>query len=368
LGDKAKIIVVDDSAISRAILSKAIEKIEDAECVATAASGKIALAKVQSLKPDVAIIDVMMPEMDGVETLSRLKEILPSLQIIMMSSFDMENVKITLKSLHLGALDFISKPVQLDSEQSILALSHQISALIQVVLTKKYLSACSLSTSEAPLPPFPLGKGRVALPLDFAGIAFQIVVLGISTGGPQALAKLIPCLSPEIPCPVVIVQHMPPTFTRLLAENLSLKSRLPIKEAEDGEVLQKGTVYIAPGGHHLRLRKNREQKLCALSEDSPPVNNCRPAVDVLFLSAAEVLQERILAVVMTGMGRDGTEGIRALKRRKNNFCLIQDQSSSVVWGMPGSIHEAHLADEIVSLEEMGQRIMALTHQTKERTF
>lgn len=362
MGTKAKVLVVDDSALSRSFISKALEQVEDAECIGTAASGKIALHKVQTLKPDLVILDVLMPEMDGIETLSRLKEIDPHLQAVMMSSSDMENVKTTLKSLQLGALDFISKPAHLDSDQAIASLSQQLSSLVQVVLTKKYVSLCRQQMPMTSPVSSPVSSPKIVTPQKISSI--QLVLIGISTGGPKALAEMVPCFTEEIPCPVLIVQHMPPTFTLLLAESLNQNTKIPVKEAEDGERLQKATVYIAPGGTHLRLQRDKAKQLCFLLEASTPVNNCRPSADVLFWSAAEVVQENILVVVMTGMGRDGTEGVRVLKSKRNNFCLVQDQSSSVVWGMPGSVFNANLADEVVPLELLGKRVMALTCATK----
>ncbi|MEK7483667.1 MAG: chemotaxis-specific protein-glutamate methyltransferase CheB [Planctomycetota bacterium] len=355
---KAKILIVDDSILSRTILNRAIEQIADAECVGMASSGKMALSKIKQLQPDLVILDVMMPEMDGIETLSKLKEIAPEIQVAMISSADMKTVKKTLKFLQLGAIDFISKPTLMDSEKSILELSRQISFLIQIVITKKYASLCRQQI--LPNPTAQKAKSAIAS----AKTQIELVVIGISTGGPKALEEMLPSLGKEIPCPILIVQHMPPLFTGFLAERLAQHICLKIKEAEHGESIQNGTLYIAVGGRHLRLQKNLENGFYLSLDDSPPINNCRPSVDVLFSSVAEVMKENILAVVMTGMGKDGTEGVRALKSKKNNFCLIQDESSSVVWGMPGSVYTANLADEVLPLESLGKRILELITRIK----
>lgn len=355
---KAKVFVVDDSILSRTILTRAIEQIDDAECVGLASSGKTALSKIIHLKPDLVILDVMMPEMDGIETLSKLKEIDPNLQVVMISSADMKNVKNTLKSLQLGALDFISKPTELESEKAITELSRQISFLAQLVITKKYASFCrqhSFSSS-------PILEKKVSLELPSAP-PVDLVVIGVSTGGPKALEEMLPSLGKNFPCPILIVQHMPPLFTGYLAERLTQQSAFQVKEGEHEEVIQKGTIYLAPGGKHLRVKK-KNNTIVLLLDDTPPVNNCRPSVDVLFTSVAEAVQENILAVMMTGMGKDGTEGVRLLKQRKNNICLIQDEASSVVWGMPGSIYTANLADEVVPLKGLGKRILEILHQRK----
>lgn len=355
---KAKVLIVDDSITFRYIMSEVIDEIYDAECVGTAATGEIALRKVESLKPDLVLLDVVMQGLDGVETLRCLKERHPHIQAIMVSGFDMQNAKATLESLQIGALDFISKPIVKDPAIGIEQLKTQILPLIQLVLTKKYAALSRQPTVQekfkkyAPAAPSPYTVSPSTKNIE-------LILIGVSTGGPKALDQMMPTLSTSIPCPILIVQHMPPMFTQSLAERLQEKTKFKVTEAVNGEIIRAGHVYIAPGGRHLVLRKKRQEENPHLAiRDTPPVNNCRPSVDVLFRSVAGRVKGSVLAVVMTGMGKDGTDGVRMLKR-KGNICLIQDEASSVVWGMPGSVYRAGLADEVLPLYKLGERITEL---------
>jgi two-component system chemotaxis response regulator CheB len=238
--------------------------------------------------------------------------------------------------------------------------------LIHLVQTKKY-AAFSRSSYSAPLKETTRPAATVAVQAERIdpGISlhsrkrkFDLCVIGISTGGPKALDQLIPNLDRAMPCPVIIVQHMPPMFTESLAMNLNNRTSLPVSEAKGGEKLMDGHIYIAPGGKHLILRNQPDGSVCLAVNEMPPVNNCRPSVDVLFESVATRFKGKVLTIIMTGMGRDGTEGVRGLKRHGNR-CIVQDQDSSVVWGMPGSVYEAGLADEVVSLNQLGDRINQL---------
>lgn len=348
IGDKVKILVVDDSITYRQALQAVIAKIGDAECIGTAASGRIALDKIRALQPDLLLLDVVMPEMDGVETLQRAKQICPTIEAVMVSSFDMNNAKATLRSLQIGALDFVAKPKTSSPEDSIDELAKYLSPLVHLVQTKKYAGLSRQRQHPAPpLPPHTAAKGKI-----------DLIVLGVSTGGPKALGQLLPQLPATLPCPMLIVQHLPAIFTESMAMKLDMESSLCVSEAKGGEILAAGHVHIAPGGKHLLIKRRAEGGFCLQVNEEPPVNNCRPSVDVLFRSVAAVFDGNVLAVVMTGMGRDGTEGVRMLKRGACR-CLIQDEDSSVVWGMPGSVYEAGLADEIVPLDRLGARIAEL---------
>lgn len=347
MNDKVKILIVDDSITYRQILLAVIDKMTDAECVGTAASGQIALRKMLILQPDLVLLDVVMPDMDGVATLQQLKQDYPAMEAIMISSFDMNTTKQTLRSLQIGALDFIAKPSTASAEQGISELVKYLQPFIHLIQTKKYASlsrqvgyACTTSPSKA-------YKGK-----------FDLCVIGISTGGPKALDELIPQLNASLPCPIIIVQHMPATFTESLAEKLNEETSLQVSEVKGGEKLSAGHIYIAQGGKHLVLREASDGNFYLAINDTPPVNNCRPSVDVLFRSVAAVFKGKVLAIVMTGMGRDGTDGVRMLKRNGAK-CIIQDEASSIVWGMAGSVYEAGLADEVVPLCQLGARIAAL---------
>lgn len=342
-----------------------IEKISDAECIGTAASGQIALRKIGLLQPDLVLLDVVMPDMDGVETLQQIKQLYPAVEAIMISSFDLNASKETLRSLQIGALDFVAKPKASSPEQGIAELVKYLQPLIHLVQTKKYATFSRKPQSETPKikpPPTTVVRLNDANSAASSGIRkekIDLIVIGISTGGPKALDQLVPKLNAAMPCPIIIVQHMPPMFTESLAMKLNDGTALQVSEAKGGEKLTAGHIYIAPGGKHLILRAHLDGGFYLMINEMPPVNNCRPSVDVLFRSVAATFQGNVLAVIMTGMGHDGVEGVRMLKR--NGWkCLVQDQDSSVVWGMPGSVFEAGLADEVIPLDQLGNRINQLT--------
>lgn len=354
MSDKVRVMVVDDTITYRQILSNVVKLLPNAELVGTASSGKTALMKIKSLKPDLVFLDVMMPEMDGIETLQHMKRINPSVQVVMVSGFDMANAKATLDSLENGALDFVGKPKAKDMQDGIEQLKESLEPLVEVVLQKTNKKATSVVSPTVVRPP-------IAIPRNIEKKAgkYDLLLMGISTGGPNALQKLFESIKDKLDCPVLIVQHMPPMFTKSLADRLSSLSSMEIVEAEDNQLAEKGKVYIAPGGKHMVLREKIGSNYQIKIIDSPPVNHCKPAVDVLFRSAASFKGVNMLCVIMTGMGRDGTDGVRAVKR-KGNYCIIQDEASSVVWGMPGSVYGESLADEVIALDKLGKRIIELT--------
>lgn len=347
MSEKIKILIVDDTATYRKIMTRVIEEIPNAEPIGTAPSGGIALDKLDFLEPDLILLDVMMPEMDGVETLQRIKEKRPNIEIVMISAFDMANAIATIESLEHGALDFIAKPVVKDMHEGIVQLKEKLEPLIQLLITNKEAPKTVTAPKQKIEPEKPVHQINLPKKIDY-------VVLGISTGGPNALYQMMPSLDRNISCPILIVQHMPPLFTKSLAERLGKVSPLPIKETESGDSPLPGHIYIAPGGSHMVLEIDQGKHVLTINDD-PPVNNCRPSVDVLFESVAKITNGDVLSVIMTGMGRDGTEGVATLKQ-KGAISLIQDQSTSVVWGMPRSVFEAGTADEVIPLEKMGQRI------------
>jgi len=360
-----KILIVDDSITYRQILMRVIDNITDAECIGTAASGQIALRKINSLQPDLVLLDVVMPDMDGVETLQKIKQTHPHIEAIMISSFDMNNAKETLRSLEVGALDFVTKPKAASPEAGIAELAKYLQPLIHLVETKKY-AKLGRSTLQPPLtqptqaaaPIIP--KPHFAPPTQkiLGRNKIDLILIGISTGGPKALDYLIPRLNAALSCPMIIVQHMPPMFTQSLAEKLDSLTRFKVSEVQGGEKLSAGHIYIAQGGKHLIIRERLNEGFYLAVNETPPVNNCRPAVDVLFRSVATTFKGKVLAIIMTGMGRDGTAGVKMLKRN-DCYCIAQDEASSVVWGMPASVVEAGLADDVLPLEHISQKITEL---------
>lgn len=357
MANKVRIMIVDDTITYRQILSNVVATLNNAELVGTASSGKTALMKFKSIKPHLVFLDVMMPEMDGIETLKELKKIDPGVQVVMVSGFDMANAKATLESLENGALDFVAKPTAQDINDGVKQLQNALEPLVDIVLNKTYTKS---QLTENEIIEKPVLPEKRTIPKSKIG-AVDYVLIGISTGGPNALQKLFESIKGSINCPVLIVQHMPPMFTKSLADRLNLVSSMTVVEASDQDIPQRGHVYIAPGGKHMVIRKNANNHHEIKIIDSPPVNHCKPAVDILFRSVAGLKAARHLSIVMTGMGKDGTDGLKSLKR-KGTYCMIQDEKSSVVWGMPGSAYAASLVDEVLPLDKIGSRIVELVNQ------
>ncbi|MBK6690201.1 MAG: chemotaxis response regulator protein-glutamate methylesterase [Deltaproteobacteria bacterium] len=338
---KHRILVVDDSVVSRRMLSDALAASTDLELAGLAANGKIALAKLDQAKPDLVILDVEMPELDGLGTLRELRIRHPKLPVIMYSSLTRRGAATTMEALSAGANDYAAKPEITDQRPAARQIQEDLLPKIRALLGVR----APLATSDL-LP-------RTILPLA-TPTPVELVVIGASTGGPNALAELIPMLPSDFPLPVVIVQHMPPVFTRLLAERLSSRTRLKVVEAiEPGPALP-GHIYVAPGDHHLEVTRLQGRPYL-LVNDGPPQNSCRPSVDVLFRSAAREFGSSVLAVVLTGMGKDGLLGAAALHQRGARV-IVQNEASSVVWGMPGYVAEAGLAEVQLGPVELGKEI------------
>ena len=349
-----RILLVDDSAVIRRLLTDVLSGDPALEVADSAANGRIALAKLPAVKPDIVILDVEMPEMDGLETLAEIRKRQPRLPVIMFSSITERGAAVTLEALALGANDYVTKPS--NSGNMTTALQRVREELIPRIKT-----FCRLRPPPTPAPlnrPIaPQPEPRPG-PLPVAPRQRQrvdVVAIGISTGGPNALAALLPQLPANFPAPILIVQHMPPIFTRLLAERLAAQSLLSIAEGVEGGILRPGQVWLAPGGLHMALERQGTQVRLRLNQN-PPENSCRPAVDVLFRSVAEVYRANALAVVMTGMGNDGLKGCEAI-RRAGGQILAQDESSSVVWGMPGFVAKAGLADGQIALPQLAGEIL-----------
>ena len=349
---KIRILVVDDSVVVRRMLSDALTADPQLEVVGTAANGKIALAKIPQVNPDIVILDVEMPELDGIGTLVGIRKSSPALPVIMYSTLTQRGAEATLEALSRGATDYVTKPSNVGSVAQALEC-------IRVQLIPKIKAICGgvlgLFQPSLPLVPMvskaPVPSSVFPRPVE----RIDIVAIGVSTGGPNALASLIPNLPPDLPAPVVIVQHMPPVFTRLLAERLAAKSQVGVEEGHQGAVLKPGCAWIAPGDYHMVVA-NDHQQVVLRTHQGPPENSCRPAVDVLFRSVASVYKSHALAVVMTGMGQDGLRGCEHI-REAGGQILVQDQATSVVWGMPGFVANAGLADRVLPLDQLAMEII-----------
>jgi two-component system chemotaxis response regulator CheB len=320
-----KVLVVDDSSVVRRIVTEVLGRDPAVTVVGTAANGALALAKLPLLAPDVLVLDLEMPEMDGLTTLTELRKTHPRLPVIIFSTLTERGAIATLEAFGRGASDYVTKPTSAGPGSG-------AQERIEQELLPKIKALGSRPTLSVP--------GRTRAAVAPAG-RIDIVAIGVSTGGPNALAAVIPALPADFPLPIVVVQHMPPVFTRFLANRLDQLSPLSVREGEPDAVLAPGTVWIAPGDHHMVLAKDGPEVRLQLNQ-GPQENSCRPAVDPLFRSVAEVYGGRALGLVLTGMGSDGLAGARVLHGAGGQI-MAQDQGTSVVWGMPGAVTEAGLA-------------------------
>jgi two-component system chemotaxis response regulator CheB len=364
-----RVMVVDDSAVIRGLISRWIEAEPDLTVAASIRTGLDAVHQIERVNPDVVVLDIEMPDMDGISALPLLLEKKPNLIIIMASTLTRRNAEISFKALSLGASDYIPKP---ESTREISAadvfkrdLIEKIRHLGARLRRPAVVASPSLSPAAQPalarLPKTPSGTmPAVAQPKltvrPFSASAPRVLLIGSSTGGPQALMNLVAGIGPVIDqYPVLITQHMPPTFTTILAEHLTRASGRPAHEAIDGEPVKAGTIYLAPGGRHMRVARSGGHPVIAL-DDGPQINFCKPAVDPLFSSATEVWQAGILAVVLTGMGSDGSQGGKAIVAAGGNV-IAQDEATSVVWGMPGAVANAGICSAVLPLDQIAPKVV-----------
>ena len=356
---KIRVLVVDDSLVIRHLVSQALKEDPDIEVVGSEANGKLALDRIPLVNPDLVTLDIEMPQMDGLETLKHIRKLYPRLRVVMFSTLTSRGASATFEALSLGADDYVAKAANGGSlDRSLAALRDEL-----VPKVKQFFSLAQTTASVTAEVSTPQPKVEVLrLPMKPATTAvrrgkFRALAIGSSTGGPQALAELIPKLPANFPLPVLVVQHMPPMFTRFLAERLNASCALRVVEAEDGIKVEPGMVVIARGDHHLRVKSNGSGFVTELNQEAQE-NFCRPAVDMLFRSMAEGYGGNVLSVVLTGMGSDGLKGTQALKAA-GSYSLAQDQESSVVWGMPGAIVRAGLADQVLALRQLAPAIIEL---------
>ncbi len=340
---RTRVLVVDDSTVIRKVVSEEIAADPALEVAGTAADGRIALAKMTQVNPDLVVLDVEMPGMDGLQTLAELRSKYPRVPVVMFSALTERGAAATLDALALGATDYVTKPVGGSLEASRQAIRDQLIPIIKGVCRPKSL----LPPTVAMPPPVP-----AFVPARTARI--DVVVVGVSTGGPNALAEVFRTLPATLPVPLLIVQHMPATFTRQLADRLTNLGNLPVVEGTTGEAVLPGRAVLAPGGYHLTVVRLASGVVTVLDQE-PMENSCRPAADPLFRSAAKVYGSGVLAVVLTGMGYDGQRGCEAVKQAGGQV-LAQDEATSVVWGMPGAVAKAGLADAILPLAQVGAEI------------
>lgn len=352
------VLVVDDSVVVRRLVVDALTGAPDITVVGTAANGRLAQNKIDMLRPDVVTMDIEMPEMNGIEAVRELRKRHPRLPVIMFSTLSAAGATATLDALAAGATDYVTKPANVGS----------VAASIQAVRDQLVPRIHALGGRRAPIGPpprrtpprstAPLAQPpvRAGHPPRTAGGRIDVIAVGCSTGGPDAFAKVLDGMPADLSVPMAVVQHMPPVFTRMFAERLNRNSRLTVVEATDGMPIRPGWVFIAPGDRHLTLVRHGTDVVTKL-DDGPPENSCRPAVDVLFRSVAQVYGAAVVAAVLTGMGQDGRRGADVLHAGGASI-LAQDEHSSVVWGMPGAVVAAGLADAVLPLDEIATALTA----------
>lgn len=373
-----RVLVADDAVLFRRLLGDVLASFPGVEVVGSAANGRIALQKVRELKPDLLTLDIEMPEMDGLAVLDALRRNGErAVEVIVVSAISRRGGDLTMQALEKGVFDFIAKPGVTNPVQGRAALVAELAPRVRAIAHRLEVRNILHGKSARAIPAIPaavaafepssggLGLDNIASrmqrlsgPAKYAKPARpEMVLIGVSTGGPVALARLLPAIPRDIGVPILIVQHMPPIFTKSLAESLATKCAVRVREAVHGEVPEPNTIYIAPGGRQMRLEAgSASQPVIALTDD-PPENNCRPAVDYLFRSAANYFPGRAMAVILTGMGNDGALGLRLLKRH-GCFVIAQDEASCVVYGMPKAAVDAGVADVVLPLEAIASRIVA----------
>ncbi|ABK46066.1 response regulator receiver modulated CheB methylesterase [Magnetococcus marinus MC-1] len=423
MAEKLKAMVVDDTITYRMIMKKVAESIPGVEVVASAPNGKVALEKIPGVQPEVVLCDVEMPVMDGLATLKEIGQRFPEVTVVMVSGLSRSNANIIMECLNAGALDFVTKPLESNANAAMQALRLDLEPILSVIVSKRKPAGREAAAvvdevsnpAEPPPARAPFGipnragavpgarpmpsprpglaaRGQAPLPVrpglpaairpgQRAGIPAvarrpmvtpaarptagprvqrpDLLLIGSSTGGPAALTRVLSVLAgKKLPIPTLIVQHMPPVFTASLASQLSRSSGVEVVEAEAGMLVTPGGIIIAQGGMHMTLKMLGRQLSVDLNQ-GPKVNECRPAIDVLFMSIAASFSGQTLSVILTGMGRDGTNGVDALKRSSKTYCITQDRDSCVVYGMPRSVEEKGLSDEALPLEQIGKRIQEI---------
>ena len=365
---RIRVLIVDDAVVMRRVISEALAQDESIEVVGTAANGRIALAKLDQVKPDVVTLDVEMPEMDGVETVREIRKLHPKLPVIMFSTLTQRGAVTTLEALSAGASDYVTKPANVGSVMEGFSrlrseLVPKIKALCRRGPAPAHASpnvgvpaavgiprpspAVPLARPVTPIPAVVPSPGRLAPP--------DALCIGSSTGGPNALVDVFNTFPAALDVPVLVVQHMPPLFTQMLAERLDRIGNLRFQEGAQDMPVRPGHVYIAPGGHHMEVVRVAGTVRIRL-HDGPSENSCRPAVDVLLRSAIEAYNGRLVVAILTGMGYDGLRGCESARRRGAQV-IAQDEATSVVWGMPGAVAQAGLADRVLPLLQIGPELV-----------
>jgi len=351
--EQTRVMVVDDSAVIRTLLTRTLEADTGIKVVASAGNGQRAIDLLSRTEADVVVLDIEMPVMDGITALPQLVAARPGVQVVMASTLTRKNADISMRALELGAADYVAKPTSAEignAEEFKRELVGKVKALGQVARRRFAVAGVAK----------PRPASSIALRQSVQHPA-QAIVIGSSTGGPQALFSALKAMPAGFPLPILIAQHMPPTFTSILAEHIGQASGLPTAEGRDGELVRPSRIYVAPGGIHMTVATQGSSRVIRLV-DSPPENFCRPAVDPLWRTAAAAYGPALLAVMLTGMGQDGLKGAEAIVAAGGSV-IAQDEATSVVWGMPGAVAKAGLCSAVLPLAEISPFVRRVAMRT-----
>ena len=359
---KTKLLIIDDSRIFRSAVAESLAGEADIEVIGSVWNGEKAIELIQSNPPHLVTLDVEMPGMGGLETLEAIQKINASrkegkpIGVIMLSSYTQVGADITIRALEMGAFDFIPKPVGRNLKENLDILRRE---LLQRI---RHFEAVSISPHVKKPPADSRLSAEKSRPLSISS-NIKGILIGVSTGGPKALTEMLPPLCEKVDVPIFIVQHMPPTFTQSLAKSLDAKCRYTVLEGKNNDLVKNGHAYIAPGGRHMLLMKTR-QEVKTIVNDQPPEKGCKTSVDILFKSGATVYGNHSIAIILTGMGVDGTEGARILKRA-GGLVIAQNEETSVVWGMPGSAKASGNVDKVLALDEIPSGVISMMRKSNQ---
>jgi two-component system chemotaxis response regulator CheB len=363
--DPIRVLIVDDTITYRKIVSDVLADLPGVKVVGTAANGRIALQKIEQLRPDLLTLDLEMPEMDGLDVLRRLNHSGSNVQAIMLSGANTNGANLTMTALKLGAFDFVLKPTNDKVEKNVEFLRHELGLKIQAFARSQRVH--TILHGPAPAPPHTLTAPHphkevahvphTQRPFEINTFKPEVVALGISTGGPASLTRMLPQLPANLGVPILIVQHMPPMFTKSLADDLNRRCALRVCEACDGQPVSPGNVLIAPGGKQMKVER-ADGHITVHITDDPPMNSCKPSVDYLFRSVSEVYGRKAVGVIMTGMGNDGARGCQEMKRQ-GAAIIAQDEATCVIYGMPKGPIDDGIADVVAPLDNIALEILRL---------
>ena len=356
--DAIRVMVVDDALVIRGMLSRIIEEEAGLSVIASVGDGERALKSLERHDVDVVVLDIEMPRMDGLTALPKIIEMAPGIQVLMASTLTMRNAKVSMQAMELGAADYIAKPSSSGELRSAAEFRREFVEKVKTLgrIARRRRRASGSSAARGAIAPATAAKAGAKPAATFTLRPLQntrpdVIAIGSSTGGPQALFKVLSSLGMEVKQPILITQHMPPTFTTILAEHIQKASGRPCKEGKDGEVIVPGTIYVAPGDYHMLVEAKGVAKTLKLTQD-PPENFCRPAADPMLRSISKAYGAKVLVVVLTGMGSDGKKGAEVVVQGGGQV-VGQDEASSVVWGMPGAVANAGLCSAVLPIDEIG---------------